>query len=340
MRRDTRPALLRWGFLLLFPLILPLPALSQGLDEDLGRLAGENAELYVRPVTDGLGFAIAGTHTGGARVLRAFGFDLGLRVSAALPSPESESFLAVLPDSLTWDHPVLGGTFHDPFRPSGGSSQATPSAVGDGEGLILEPNGEFRSRLIAAGEDPGEYEIRFPDGQRIRAVPFATLSATVGLGFGTEVGVRFVPAVEVDPDIGRLSSTGFQLRHEITHWMPASPLDVSALIASQSIEVGDYMDAESRQYGLIFGRSAGPLSLFGSGVLRTATVDVNYTVSNSSENPGLPSDGEVIRLSHELDRGVALGAGAHLSLLFMNVSGAYTWDEYGVVSLKVGFGRP
>jgi hypothetical protein len=45
-----------------------------------------------------------------------------------------------------------------------------------------------------------------------------------------------------------------------------------------------------------------------------------------------------ISFSEELDSGVALGAGARLSLLFMNLTGQYVFDDYDSFSIKVGFG--
>jgi len=331
------PVILRFSTLLTV-LLLPLSVHGQGLEGSLRQLAGANAEGYARPVTHGLGLATIGGYSGGARALPTFGLDLGVRVSAAIPSRDAETFLAVLPGSLSWEHPTYGGTFDDPFRPVGGGSAATPTVTGSGEGVVLEPNGDFLAALLAANEAPENYRIRFPDGMDLSVVPFPVLAATLGIGLGTDVGFSFVPEVEAHPDLGRLRSRGYTLRHEITRWWEGPPLDVSGTFGRQRVEVGNLLVAESRRYGLIMGRTLGPLSVFGLGILRTATVDVDYALENPEANPGLPIDGERIRFRHEVDNGVALGAGVHLSLLVMNLSGDYLWDDYGVVSVKVGFG--
>ncbi|MSR23317.1 MAG: hypothetical protein EXR92_07235 [Gemmatimonadetes bacterium] len=312
-------------------------ATAQGVEGDLSGLALENAELFVQPLTQGLGFAMTSGLFDEAKPLGRFGFDVGIRVNAALPPTEAETFSAVLPASVVWNRPVLGPrTYSNPFKGKG-ASLLSPTAVGDGPGVILEPTGQFRSDLVLYGQNPANYEIAFPEGLKIPAIPFLVAHASVGLGFGTDVTVRFIPEIEVDDELGAIKAMGFAVRHEISTWIPM-PLDLSVVLGTQTLNVGDYLEASSTQYGLVAGRGLGPLSLFVSGIARSASVNISYTVENPDDNPGLPEDGTEIRFEEDIESGVALGAGARLSLLFMNIDGQYVMDDYNGFSVKMGFG--
>lgn len=314
-------------------------AAAQGIEADLAGLALENAELFVQPLTRGLGFAMATGLFDGAKPLGQFGFDVGARVSAALPPTEAETFSAVLPSSIEWNRPGLGPkTYQNSYQARGGSS-LTPTVVGAGKGVVLEPAGEFRSDLLLVGENPADYEIRFPEGLDIPGVPFLVFHASVGLGFGTELSFRFIPEIEVDQEVGGVRALGFSGRHAVSTWFSSPiPIDVALVFGSQKLEVGDYIEASSTQYGVVAERGLGPLSLFVSGIARTAEVDISYSVENPGDNPGLPQDGFEIAFHEDLDSGVSLGAGARLSLLFMTLTGQYVLDDYNGFSLKVGFG--
>ena len=331
----------RTGFPVLWVgLILGIPdqAVAQGgILSELEGLDKGNAQPYVEPLARGLVLAMAGGLFDTATPLKALGFDLGARVSGALPPSEATTFQAVLPESITWGDPQFGGTFEDPLRPAGGDRE-TPTLVGEGAGIVLEPDGEFRGAILASGEDPSNFTLALPRGHAVPAVPYPVLHASLGVGLGTDMSLRFIPEFEVDEEIGRVKGIGFAVRHALTNWF-ASPVDVSILLAMQSIDVGTYLDSSSTQYGLMASRQLGPLSLFVSGLLRSGTAEISYQVNNpGSANPALPDDGTSIRFSEELESDSAFGIGARLQLLIMNVAGQYTFEDYSVVTLKVGFG--
>jgi len=313
---------------------------AQGVEESLASLARENAEGYIGPLTTGLSHAMTGGVFDSARPLGRFGFDVGLRISAALPPAEADQFNVVLPASVTWrPNPQLPEESHpNPYRIKGGGS-TSPTVVGDGSGAVLEPTGTFLVALLAAGENPANHEIDLPDGLKVPAIPYATLTASLGLGFGTDLSLRFIPEVEVQEEIGGISATGFALRHSLSQWFP-SPMDLAAVFGSQKVTVGNYLEASSTQFGVIASQGFGPLTLFGTGTMRSGKVEVDYTTENPDNTPGLPADGTRFTLTHDLESGTSFGAGARLQLLFLNLSAQYTFDDYPVASLTVGLGLP
>jgi len=322
------------GVLAMCLLLLPVSVQAQGLDTDLAGLARENAELYVAPVTLGLGYAMGGGYFDSAAAMRRFGFDVGVRVMGALPSEASKTFEAVLPSTITFE----GQTFPNPYRIQGGSP-ATPTATGQGPGIVLEPRAAFLEYLEGEGRNPEDYLIRFPEGADLPVIPYFVAHASMGIGWGTEISARLMPEVELSDEMGGASAFGFGVKHTVSHWLAEpSPIDVAVWYGRQNVKVGDYLDGNTNQYGVMAGRGFGPLSLYGTGMMRTASIGVSYTVENPGEIPGLPTDGEEVGFTSRLDSRLVFGAGFQLRLLLLNLSAQYTADEFSTLSLKVGFG--
>jgi hypothetical protein len=317
----------------------PAPASGQSVLENLGVMSAENARLYLAPAARGLGGALTAGIFDRPTVLEAFHVDLGFRVAAAIPAESDQYFTPLLPASVTWDHPTGGTrTYVDPFVLQGADGRS-PSAVGDGAGAVLQPSGTFRDDLLAAGEDPGDYALALPAGLDLSLVPAATVQLSVGVGLGSEITLRFLPGAAVSPDVGSFSGHGFAARHEISRWF-TSPLDLSVGVATQEVEVAEYMEASTFEGWLMAGRALGPLTLFGTAGLRRASVDVHYEARNPLGLPGLPADGAQVRFSSDMDTGLSWGGGARLQLLVMNLSGQFTAAEQNAFTLKVGLAFP
>jgi hypothetical protein len=253
----------------------------------------------------------------------------------------SETFDAVLPAQITFSHPNFAGgarSYDDPYRSLNGSP-ATPTAVGRGPGVILTPDGEFRNDLIAVGENPNAYNVHFPRGAAIPAIPFLVGHGAFGLGWGTDVTVRLMPEVELDDEIGGVSAFGFGLKHAVTNWF-AAPVDVSVAYGRHRVKVGSFLEGSSSQYGVLVGRGFGPLSVHGSGTVRDGSMSIFYAVDITAGIPGLPADGEEIGFTSDLGSRAVFGLGARLHLLLLNLSTQYTLDQFSTLSVKVGMGLP
>ena len=309
----------------------PLRAQDAGLEERFRMLAATNAELYVRPVSEGLGHALTAGFAETARTHRVFGFDLGLRVMAGLPAASARTFNVVLPATVEY----RGITFPQPYAPQNGTGE-TPTAVGSGAGVVLTPNGVYRAALIAYGENPNDYNVQFPDGMDLPAVPFAVAEASIGLPFETELTLRLVPSVSTVADVGAISARGVGLKHTVTRWLPDAPIDVALFAGMQSLQVGEYLDASAHTFGVIASRSFGPLTAFGHVRSAGANVDVSYAVENSGNNPGLPPDGTRYEFATDVPSGLRAGGGMTLRFVGMGLTGEYTTGSYNTVSLKAG----
>ncbi|TVP43385.1 MAG: hypothetical protein EA350_13845 [Gemmatimonadales bacterium] len=319
--------------------VTPQALEGQSAQDRIQGLGIENAERYIDPVARGLGLALTAGIFDRATVLPAFHVDLGVRIAASFRSEADRTFDAVLPASFEWDHPATGPrSFQNPLAPVEGSL-TTPSAMGEGPGIVVEPAGEFRQALLQAGENPDAYRVAFPAGLDLSLVPAAALYVSMGVGFGTEITLRALPGVRVSPDLGNFSGTGFAVKHEISRWID-SPVDLAVGVGSQNLSVDEFFEASAMEGWLLVGKAVGPLSFYGTGGLRRATVDVEYRVDNPNEIPGLPADGTVVTFQPDLGTRAAWGGGIRLQLLLLNLAGQYNGGENPGFSIKVAFGIP
>lgn len=309
--------------------LVAAPARGQDVLDQLETLAEENGKLYLSPLTSGLGVAMNQGifHTGAVHGF--FGFHIGVAVTGALLLDEDDTFLPVLPQQVTYG----GVTFSNPY----GSPRPTPTATGIGSGQVFEPQGSYRAALSAAGQNPANFALEFPEGFDIPAVPFAVIQASLGLILGTEVSVRFIPDIETTEEVGKVSATGFGVKHSLSQYIPLFPIHVAAHFGVQSLEVGDYLDASATTYGVIASKDLGVLTLYGAGGVESADVDVGYTVQNPTNDPGLPPDGTRIGFTDKLESQTRFTAGLTLNLAILKLSGDYSFADRNAASVKLLF---
>jgi len=322
------------AWLLTFTLFLAAgqaSAQDAGVDEGLRTLSLRNAELYVEPLAVGLGHALGSGFVETARPHRVLGFDIGLRAMAALPTQAQRTFTALAPESVSY----RGLTFNNPYVPAGGDA-TTPTAVGAGDGVVFVPQGSYRAALVAFGENPDDYNIEFPEGLDLPAIPFALIQGSVGLPYGTEIVLRLIPRVTPDEEIGQIHALGYGIKHTVSRWLGASPVDVAVFLGRQDFSVGDYLDATSTVAGVIASRSLGPLTAFGNVRRSSADVRVRYTVENPDNNPGLPEDGTEVGFDTQVPAGMHAGLGLTLRLVGLGITGEYSAGPQQTVSIKVG----
>jgi hypothetical protein len=315
--------------------------------EEVETLAAENARAYLRPATEGLGHALTAGFAETAHSHRLFGFDLGVRVMASLPSQDAKMFTAILPESIEY----AGVSFNNPYRSKNGNLE-TPTIMGPDDedahpGVVLTPNGSYRDALVANGENPEDYNIEFPAGLNLPAVPFALLQTSVGLPFDTEFTFRFIPSVTPTEDVGSIRAYGFGLKHTVSRWLPSAPVDVALFAGTQGFAVGETVTARANTYGMIVSRALGPLTAFAHVRSSSASVSMDYTIDYyddeynneeySNDNPGLPADGTRIGFDTNLPSVVRAGGGLTIRVVGIALTGEYTTlGGQNTVSLKTG----
>ncbi len=313
--------------------ILALPAAlrAQDIGDKISVLAQENAQGYVHPLAQGLGAALTAGLVTDATPHHRFGFSIGVRGAGAFFPDKAKTFSPVLPASVTVNVPNYGSrTYSNPYTADGGTS---PTVAGKGPGVVLSPTGQFRQDLIAAGQNPDDYRVDFPEGADLPVAPFAVIDADLGLGFGTDVIVRLIPTLNVNEDVGDLSAFGVGVMHSISQYLSVpTPVDISVTAGYQRVKLGDYAESRGTTFGAIAGVGAGPLHVFAKGNIYSATTDVDYTYQQTGQ-PDVH-----IGFSDKVSSTGRFGLGLSLDLLVLKLSAEYDMGDYNVASARVGFG--
>lgn len=342
--RSSDSAQARLAVLLATALLLPGAAGAQTVDgepvtERLTVLAEENAAMYLQPVAAGLG---AGLNSG---FFESAGGDggvhvhVGLQVSGSFIPADANTFSPHLPETISYED----RTFSDPY--GDGDTISTPTAAGEGRGVVLEPTGEYRDALLRAGKDLRNFAIPFPDGVDLPAVPMAMAEASVSLPTGTAVMARFLPEIDISDEVGPVSSYGFGVRQSVSPFLRSPPVDVGVALGIQKLTVGDIVDATGRSIDVLVSKDLDVLTVFASGGLEGTSVDVEYTLDSRTDIPGQPADGTTISFPGEGESYPAEGAnssrftgGIRVNLFVARLSVSYTAANYDVLQARLSFG--
>jgi len=330
-RRVRRAALLSAAMLAWTA--FPSAADGQSVTERLETLAEENAVLYLHPVASGLG---AGLNSG---FFESAGQDdgihvrVGLQFSGSLIPETANTFQPVLPDTLTYGD----RTFDDPYLIRGDRT-TTPTAAGEGDGVVLEPSAELEQAIRDAGEDPADFQVTFPGGVDLPAVPLAMGEASVQLPTGSGLMVSFLPELDLNDEVGPISAYGFGVRQSVSTFLENPPLDVAVAAAYQKLSLGDVLDASGRSADLIVSKDLDVITVFASGGVEGSSADVEYTFDNPTDLPGQPVDGETITYEEDGENTSRFTGGVHVNVFVARLSVSYTKSAYDVLQARLSFG--
>jgi hypothetical protein len=312
--------------------MLATAAHAQTIEESLSGLTEENAQLYIEPLTGGLGAALNSGFYHTAKVHDPLGFDLGLRLMGAFVPSSMNTFAPVLPESVEYE----GITYFDPYGPAAGFDNISPSVSGEGQGLLMVPQGDFRDALIGGGLNPTDYDVRMPRGYDFPVVPYAAVQAALGVPLGTELVLRFIPSFTPDDDVGSISMIGGAVKHSLSQWLPGpSPVDVAAAFGFQTFKVGSYLDANSSQWSLIVSKQLSLVTFYAAGTLENADLEVSYLFVSPIDDVPVTQE---IRFSQDTPNKQTLALGGTLQLGGFGLHGEYAFGSYDVVSVSLLFG--
>ena len=339
MIRDSLPIAghsLRWSIALALvsAAALQSPARAQDISESLSSLNEENGKLYIGPLSTGLAAALNSGFYHTAEVHGVLGFDAGFRVMGSFVPDDLNTFAPVLPDSVE----IEGRTIFDPYAPANGAPLLSHTVTGKGDGVLLVPQGEFRDSLIALGETPTDYDIRFPQGFDIPIAPYAAIQGALGISFGTELVLRFIPSFTPSDDVGSISMIGGAIKHSLDQWFSDDPpLHVAVAFGFQHFKVGDYLDANSTQFSLIASKKLSVITLYGAGTLENANLDISYDFEPDII-ADVPFELEKIEFTQETPNEATLKLGATLALGPVGLNAEYTVASRDVFTASLIFG--
>ena len=197
------------GVLMITLILLSSASFSQFKDVDFLRSApadgGKFLKAYMAPYANAFGAGLNGGWYNTAKPHKLGGFDITISASAGIVPASAETFDVSkigLSSSLT----------------SSGTNIASTVAGPDKSGPLMT----YKANGITLAT------FNTPKGTNWRYVPVPTVQIGIGLPFGTELKVRFIPKINIKK--GDVSLWGVGLVHSIMQYIPGNkvlPFDVS-----------------------------------------------------------------------------------------------------------------
>ena len=303
------------------------------LGKQLSKVAGQNAVSYVSPLLSGFGADLNSGFYHSADLHEVLGFDIGLKVSAIMPTDGDKSFNFVLPDEISYNGLTLkAGTDYDKII------AGSPTALGEKSGVDVKV--KSTSPYIPAR---GQTIFTTPQGFGLKAVPLIVPQASVGLPLGFEVIGRFIPTMNIPPSgfgdpVGKMNFLGFGLRHSIDQYIPLCPVDIAIHFMTQKLTLSDNNDnkilsGSGTAYGVEVSKSLAVLTLYGGFQLEKSKWEIESykyddpTTGASVQLQGFSVDGKNTSRFH---------AGIRLLLLIVNIHADYSFASQPVITAGVG----
>jgi hypothetical protein len=197
----------RTGVLMIILCLFSLASFSQFKDVDFLRTAPVDGvkylEAYITPWANAFGAGLNGGWYNTAKPHKFGGFDITINASAGI----------VPTSALTFDASKIGLSSS---VTGAGISSTVAGLDKSGPPMSYKSNGVTLASFNA------------PKGANWRYIPVPTAQVGIGLPFGTELKVRFIPKIKVKD--GDVSLWGVGLLHNLTQYLPGDkvlPFDVS-----------------------------------------------------------------------------------------------------------------
>lgn len=325
-------------------------AQSNSLEETLAKITGSASKSYVAPISSAFGANLNSGWIQGAPSSKIFGIDIsvGLVAMGTFFSDENKTFSSrgsfrfdssqadlLIPSNITGS--TRNNIRNEIRNKDFDVSISGPTIVGSKMDSIRVV---FPGAVIQ-GQTLGAKTIILPVTGYLEDLPLLPLAApqvTIGTVYGTSVAIRYLPEVEISPDLGKFKYSGFGIQHNPGAWLPISlPVNVALGYFTQSMEVGTIFKTSASLFGISASKRFGPGALniepYAGLYLESSSIDVAYNVSFDTPGGRKPS---VISYSLEGENSTRFTIGATLKLALFSISVDYNMAKYNSVSGSFG----
>ena len=324
-------------------------ATAQDLQQQISKLGRDAAIGYVSPILSGWGNDLNSGIYYSADLHDILGFDVGVKVAMSRFQDEDKTYSLILPASMTVQASQLGITA--PGDPSLTFYAGTDyeqnitanTAVGPKDNTAIKLKSEKTINV------PGYGDVILPVDQTVAelpggfdigkiGVPLIMPQLAVGLPFGLEAMLRYVPTISAG-DAGKFNYMGFGLRYDIDQWLPMFSVDIAVHFMTQKMNFksssdADIFSANGTAYGVEVSKKLFILTLYGGFQLESSKLtfaDYLYQ-GNDPLLIGTKIQGFEVPGSNKS----RFTVGARLLLLIVNVHAEYSIAKNPVIALGVG----
>lgn len=357
MSRTNHSAVVSGFLKLLAPAISVILLLSfasaqaQDFEETLQSLSEIAAKSYVKPVVDGFASNMNGGWYHKAPSAKIFGIDFEFGVVAmGTFIPDEDRFFstsglfrfnreqaAELASGVT-NQIVKDMVIDEIISQDFTVGFSGPTIIGSGdENVTIEFAGG-----IFAGETIGQRTIELEEItgllDEIEIIPLAAPQVNIGTLFGTQFSFRYLPAVEIDDEIGEINYIGFGIQHNPTLWLGIRfPVDVSVGFFTQTLEIGDFFEAKSTSFGFNLSKQLGKgwlnFTPYAGIMFESSEMDFKYEFD--IDTPAGGTSTQTVEFSAEGVNKTRYTVGASFKLLAFNINADYNFAN--VNSVTAGF---
>ncbi len=303
MKRSRSPAVL--GLAILAVALLPRAADAEfSIEDNLSSYTGVNAEGYMEPLKDAIGSALnTGLYTSGHVARAGFGARLELRGMLVSFGDDDKTF-----DAKTED-----------YFPTAVTTEASTVVGSENAVTVTDPGGSGAT-------------FAFPGGLDLDRFALAAPQLVVGSVMGTEGILRYFAIDTGDTDIGDITLFGLGVRHSLSQYLPAFPVNLSALLFFQSLEIGDKLvDASAYTLGVQASKRYAVLEPYAGLSLDSFKMDVEYDSDVSGQT-------ETLKVEFDRDTNMHLTLGSALHLGFLHLNGELNLADQTGFTFGLGFG--
>ncbi|MBI1805541.1 MAG: hypothetical protein HYR76_00655 [Ignavibacteria bacterium] len=182
------------------------------------------------------------------------------------------------------------------------------------------------------GPVPG-IDYHFQNGEvKTSIVLLAVPQLTIGNVFGTQAIVRYIPIPQIG-DFPKVNLFGIGAHHNVSRYLPASPVDLAVGLFYQKINIGDTFDAKTVNFGAEVSKSFSVATLYGGMQYESATMNVTYVYTGPGSTPNT-------KFSFDMDseNKFRMTGGLSLNLVILNLSADINVGKVTVISGALGFG--
>jgi hypothetical protein len=259
----------------------------------------------------------------------------------------------------------VGNTYvpysNNTFQVKAGNAYATsvtaPTAIGDTKGVDVK--GKSGTMVYSVNGNPlyaganGAYSqlptfdlstmtlFPLPGGYNTGSlgVPLPIPQLNLGLPFGLEFMLRYIPTIS-NSDYGvKFNSMGFGLRYDIDQWIPLCPVDIAVHFMTQKMTIKttddkDILTGKATAYGVEVSKKLFILTVYGGYQLESSTMtlsDYTYT-GNDPSLSGITISGFEINGPNKS----RFNVGARVLLLFLNIHADYCFATTPVLTVGAG----
>ncbi len=358
-------------FILIFISILIFSSLfsdGDNLEETLGALAEDAAISYVDPVVSAFGSNLNGGWFHRVPQAKKYGLDLEIGVvgMSTFFSEENKNFHTTgqirfsEEDAIAMTEYMVGteDSLLIPYIIEAIIEQELsveifgPTIVGSEQDTVMI----YRPEQNIVYDDPiyGEQtylleEYNLNTGvigllNEAPTLPLAVPQISIGTVFGTKFIFRYLPTIELNPELGNLNYFGFGIQHNPEMWLPYSiPVEVALSMFTQTLKIGSVVKTKANAFGINVSRTQGfkmlNITAYGGLMFENSVMEFAYDYIITVQNPDTGVFEEVptsikFDLEGENKFRAILGIGFRLGVVDLNFD--YNFGKYNSITAGLG----